>query len=91
MNLKEYALAKGYVQSFQPNSVVGYAYDESLESQSKLDRYNDFLEEAKRILKCKKLEYKDGVMLADKKTSIAARERFWYFCEGLEYSLYFTE
>ena len=91
MNLKEYALDNGYVQSFQPHSVVNYAYSESLESKSKLNRYNDFLTEAKRILKCKKLEYKDGAMLVDKKTSEAARERFWYFCKGLDHANYFME
>jgi hypothetical protein len=91
MELREYALANGFVQSFQPHSLIGYAYSESLESQSKLDRYNDFLDEAKRILKCKKLEYKDGIMLADKKTSKAARERFWYFCKGLDHADYFME
>jgi hypothetical protein len=91
MDLATYARSHGYVQSFKPHQEVEWAYDESLESESKLERYNRFLSRAKEILKVGKLEFYNGSMLTDKKTSKAARERFWWFCSGLSYSEYFTE
>jgi hypothetical protein len=91
MELRNYALANGYAYSFKPHHEVAIAFDFSLNSKPEKDRYERFLEQANAILKCGKLEYYDGYMLTEKKTSKAVRERFWWFCAGLSYSDYFME
>ena len=89
--IASYAKANGYVQSFPAHPEALYGHQKSLEGEDGLARYNHFLDEAKRILKCSRIEVYGKYMLSDKKTSIAARERFWWFCTGLSYCDHFAE
>ena len=90
MTLKEYALANGFKQAFKPHYEVCYGADQATKGGAEKQRFEQFLESAAKILKVGKVEYFEGQLLTDKKSSVAARERLWWYCEGLSTADYFV-